>query len=67
MEKNKRQITVKLTEFEVGIISGALNKFYNEQAKRLKDKYPTQTKCIKKLSDDFRHLDKVLISERFKV
>lgn len=59
MEKEKKQVTVKLTPFEVRLISGALYKA-RPGRKKLKDKYPKQVECAEKLYQTFSHLNKVL-------
>ena len=59
MEKEKKQVTVKLTPFEVRLISGALYKSRPSWAE-LKDKYPKQVECEEKLYEMFSHLDKIL-------
>ena len=58
MEKEKKQVTVKLTPFEVSIISGSLLNFRNSLVNT--DSYPVQTACVNKLVDMFCHLNEVL-------
>ena len=59
MEKEKKQVTVKLTPYEVTIISGALYKL-RPRWTELKDKYPKQYECNEKLYAMFSHLDNIL-------